>query len=182
MPSTFTAVAQRRRSEYRIHSTVQVFHTTADGLRIPIAQIQDSADPADHRHTEIIFSEGRLVLEAAYDGPIRKHFVWPFSDENHCEMDLALHDFPYANRSYLCSADGCFPIKKEKNHKTFTMTIYGSSPLSPEDGVLFSALATITQTRKFENGFEYNIQAEENLPASLLMAIFSLPFTLLNLN
>lgn len=181
MPSTFTAVVSRYRSVYNIRSTVHVYQTTADGLHIPIAQIHDSADPADHRHTEILFSGGRLEFGAAYDGPFLKHFVWPFSDENHRKIDLELHDFPYANKSYICSADGLFPIKKYNDNKTFIMTIYSSSPIFREDGIIFSTLATITQTSKYDDGFEYTIQVEEPLPASLLMAIFSLPFTLLNI-
>ena len=180
MPSTFTAIATRHRSTYIINSTVRVFQITADGLYIPVAQIHDSVDPADHRHTEIIFSEGRLKFGAAYDGPIHKHFVWHFSNGNDCQTYLELHDFPWAKKSYLCSEDGFFPIKKYNDHKTFEMTIYGSSPIPREDGMFVSMIATITQTRKTENGFEYTIQVKENIPTSLLMAMFSLPFTLLN--
>lgn len=180
MPLTFVAIASQDRSLYTIASTVRVFKATADGMYVPVACIDDSADPADHRHTEVTFAEGRLSFKAAYDGPILDHFIWPFADQNN-RTNLELHDFPRAQKSYFCSKDGFYPIKKDYDRQSFTITIYSSTPIPREDGMLFSTLATIKETKKDDNGFQYVIQAEENIPISLLMAIFSLPFTLLNI-
>ena len=181
MPSTYIAIASQHKDTFTIQSTVRVFQTTADGLHGPVAYINDSADPADHRDTEILFQGGRLTFGAAYDGPIRNHIILHFADQNHRKTDLALHDFPLAKKAYICSADGFYPIHKFYDRKTFTITVYRSSPIPQEDGMLFPPLATITQTKKSENGFEYMIHVEENLPISFLMAMFSLPFTLLNI-
>ena len=182
MPSTFIATASREKIDFFVTSSVRVFQTSADGLHSPVAFINDSADPADHRNTEIIFEGSPLRFAAAYDSPVRNHVVLPFVDQNHRETDLALHVFPWANKAYIGSADGFYPIKKYYDHKTFSITVYGSSPIPKEDGMLFPVLATITQTQKSENGFEYVIRVEEDIPASLLMAMFSLPFTLLNID
>lgn len=178
MPSTFIAIASRDKSSFIITSSVRVFLTSADGLQGPVAYINDSADPADHRNTEIIFDRGRLIFKAAYDGPVQHHIICPFENQDHRKTDLALHSFPWANKAYICSKDGFYPIKKHYDHNTFTITVYNSSPIQQKDGMLFSTLAKITQTKKSENGLEYVIHVEENLPIPFLMALFSLPFTL----
>lgn len=180
MPLTFIAIASQNRSLYTIASTVRVFEATADGIYVPVACINDFADPVDHRHTEIVFAEGCLNFTAAYDGPILDHFIWTFADQNN-RTNLELHDFPFAQKSYICSDDGFYPINKYYDQQSFTIIVYSSSPIPREDGILFSTLATITKIKKDENGFQYVIQVEENIPASLLMAIFSLPFTLMNI-
>ena len=79
MSSTFIAIASQDRDIFMIKSSVRVLQLAANGVHVPVAYINDSADPADHRNTEIIFSNNRLEFRAAYDGPIRDHFVWPFA-------------------------------------------------------------------------------------------------------
>ena len=175
MPSRFIAIASSRRKELdTIESSVRVFQITADGLHGPVAYINDVTDPADHRNTKIIFSGGHLWFGAAYDGPLRNYKVECFRDQmNNSGMDLSLHTFREAGRAYICSDDGFYPIKGSIDD---TMTVYRSSPIVQEDGMLLPALATITLTKEYENGLEYEIQVEESLPTSLLMAIFSLPY------
>lgn len=182
MPSTFVASVFQSRRKVIIESTVSVNQLTSNGLYIPVASIYDSADPLDHRRTEIRFAGGFLDFVDVYDGPVVDQVVADFGDENHGRTGLSLHYFPFAKKSYLCSSDGFFPIKKSYDHSTFQITVYSSSAIPQEDGLLFSVLATVTQTRKFKNGFEYIVQAENAIPVSLLMAIFSLPFTLPLLN
>lgn len=172
---TYTAVVHRKSDGFVTDSNITVTRQTENALPTIVARIRDSSDPCDHRTTTVEFENGSLRFSAAYDGPVRPHTVRSFSGS-----DVSLHTF-YFNRQdpqfYLCSDDGFFPIHMEKNNGDFKITVYKSPPVPQADGLLYPVLASITKTQTHRDGFEYRIRAEE-MPRLLLMAVFSLPFTL----
>ncbi len=173
---TFIATVHQQGDIFERNSQISVFQKIDDISSIMIANIEDSADPMDHRDTIINYAEGTLRFSTAYDGPLQWHDILPFSN-----CDISLHIF-HVRRSetlqYLCAESGFYPICIEHNNSDFKLCIYNSFPTLQQNGLLHPLLATVTKTQTYADGFEYTIQASELPPSPLLMAIFSLPFIL----
>lgn len=182
MPLSFAATAYQTRDTYMIESTVAIYRQTAGNPNIPVANIYDLADPGDHRKLKMYFEGGALFFSAAYDGPLRDKFIWNFRDEQGKDTGICLLVYPWAQQSCLSSMDGFFPIQTECTDDSFTITVCRSTPVPQKDGLLYTPLATLVQTGRSEKRFDYQIQVEESVPTPLLMAIFTLPFTLLNIS
>lgn len=171
-------VAVRREEKQFVAESAAVVSRRVSGKKyVPVAQIRDSCDPVDHRQTRITFRGDSLHFAAAYDGPIKERFIWPFRNAAGCDTGISLHRFPVSDQTYLCSAEGFFPIKAERGPKGFRITVYSAATVPKKDALLHRILATAVQTESFDNGFAYCVQAAEPLPLAFLMAIISLPFT-----
>lgn len=182
MTCRFIATVCQQWNSFIVTSKITVTQLTADNTPIVVAYINDSADPMDHRMTTIDFAEGRLFFSEAYDGPLREHSEIPFCDANHKRSRVALHCYfhirDHSSQKYL-ALDSCFlPICITQNKGDFRITVYDALPAEQENRQDHPVLAVITKTKTYSNGYEYEILTNGLPHIQLLMAIFSLPFTL----
>lgn len=173
MPYAFTATVHQQTDLFLIQSRASVVQQIAGRPSMTIAVIQDSADPCDHRNTTITWAEGSLSFSAAYDGALKPHTVLKFHG-----AELSLHTLASGGQVYLCFQEQYYRIQTEDKYSFFRITVSGPLPEPKWDGASLPVLASVGKTEHLEAGFAYEIQTREVLPPPLLMAIFSLPFTL----